>query len=58
MIHYHLNKFIAFTVDNIILIFLCHLLKQLLNNAAFIMLIIFSTFKCFVNLLKYIIIII
>ena len=54
-IYYHLNKLIVFTVDNIISIFLCHSLKQLLNNIIFIMLIISSAFKCFINFSKYMI---
>ena len=57
-IHYHFKKLIILTVDNIISISLYYLLKQLLNNIIFIMLIVFLTFKCFINFLKYIIIIV
>ena len=45
-------------INNMILMFLCHLPKQLLNNVVFAALIIFLTLKYFVNLLKYMIIII
>ena len=58
MIYYHFNKFTVFMINNIILMFLCHLLKQLLNNVIFIILIVFSALKCFINFLKYMIIII
>ena len=54
-IYYHFNKLTFFTINNIFLMFLYYSLKQLLNNAVFILLIIFLTFKCFINLLKYII---
>ena len=57
-IYYYFNKFTFFMINNIFLTFLHHLLKQLLNNIIFISLIIFLTFKCFINFLKYTIIII
>ena len=51
-IYYHFNKFTAFMINNIILIFLHHSLKQLLNNAVFIVLITSSALKCFIYFLK------
>ena len=53
--YYYLSNLKHFYVNIIFLIFLCHFLKQLLNNVIFIMLIIFLTFKCFIKFLKYII---
>ena len=54
--HYYLSNFKHFYVDIIFLIFLYHFLKQLLNNAVFIMLTVFLIFKCFIKFLKYMII--
>ena len=54
-IYYHLNNFTAFMINNIILMFLCYSLKQLLNNVVFTALIISSALKCFINFSKYMI---
>ena len=53
--YYYFSNFKHFYVNIIFSIFLCHFLKQLLNNVIFIMLIVFSAFKCFIKFLKYII---
>ena len=43
--YYHFNKLMIFIIDNIISMFLLYLLKQLLNNVIFIVLITSLIFK-------------